>query len=64
MGEFSSFALVPEQGVVPELSQLPGRFALHSARIVLDHPVTGALIERESPLPEALRRLLSAGEWE
>ena len=47
-----------------ELSQLPGRFALHSARIVLDHPVTGALIERESPLPEALRRLLSAGEWE
>lgn len=24
MGEFSSFALVPEQGVVPELSQLPG----------------------------------------
>ena len=24
MGEFSSFALVPEQGVVPEISQLPG----------------------------------------
>lgn len=47
-----------------ELAQLPGRFALHSARIGLDHPVTGARIELESPLPEALRRLLSAGEWE
>ena len=47
-----------------ELAQLPGRFALHSARIGLDHPVTGARIELESPLPEAMRRLLSAGEWE
>ena len=47
-----------------ELTQLPGRFALHSARIGLDHPVTGARIELESPLPEALQRLLSVGERE
>lgn len=37
---------------------LPGRFALHSALIRLAHPVTGAVIERESPLPEELARLL------
>ena len=41
-----------------ENAQLPGRFALHSARIGLDHPVTGARIELESPLPETLRRLM------
>ena len=42
-----------------ELAQLPGRFALHSARIGLDHPVTGARIELDSPLPEPLRALLT-----
>ena len=41
-----------------ENAQLPERFALHSARIGLDHPVTGARIELESPLPETLRRLM------
>lgn len=41
-----------------ELAQLPGRFALHSARIALLHPVTGARIECTSPLPEALERCL------
>ena len=38
--------------------RLPGRFALHSARIRLAHPITGAVVERESPLPDALSRLL------
>ena len=38
--------------------RLPGRFALHSTRIRLTHPVTGEGIERESPLPEALAILL------
>lgn len=42
-----------------ELAQLPGRFALHSTRIGLDHPVTGARIELDSPLPESLRALLT-----
>jgi len=42
-----------------ELAQeLPGRFALHSARLKVLHPVTGEWIERESPLPEKLRKLL------
>ena len=38
--------------------RLPGRFALHSAYIPFVHPVTGEIVERISPLPEALRRLL------
>ena len=37
---------------------LPGRFALHSAYLLLRHPVTGEWIQRESPLPEALQALL------
>lgn len=41
-----------------ELPELPGRFALHSARIAFDHPVAKARVERASELPEALRRLL------
>ena len=41
-----------------ELPELPGRFALHSARIEFDHPITGERIIASSPLPEALRRLM------
>ena len=41
-----------------ELPELPGRFALHSTYIRLTPPVTGEVIERESPLPEALAALL------
>lgn len=41
-----------------ELDELPERFALHSAYIALDHPITGARIEYESPLPPELQRLL------
>ena len=41
-----------------EDARLPGRFALHSTRIRLAHPVTGTVIERVSPLPEALAALL------
>ena len=41
-----------------EDARLPGRFALHSARIQLKHPVTGEIIERTSPLPEEIRELL------
>ena len=39
--------------------RLPGRFALHATRIRLTHPVTGRVVERTSPLPEALARLLT-----
>ena len=35
-----------------------GRFALHSTYIRFVHPVTGEIIERESPLPEALAALM------
>ena len=49
-----------------EEETLPGRFALHSAYLALCHPVTGENIEVESPLPEALSRLMdgmpAAGE--
>lgn len=41
-----------------ELPELPGRFALHSTRISLVHPVTGEVIEKESPLPGELAALL------
>lgn len=41
-----------------EISALPERFALHSAFIALNHPLTGARIEYESPLPPELKRLL------
>ena len=41
-----------------ELPELPGRFALHSARIEFDHPLTGARIALFSPLPDELRRLM------
>ena len=37
--------------------RLPGRFALHSTYIRLIHPVTGEVIEAESPLPEELAAL-------
>lgn len=40
-----------------ELPQLPRRFALHSAYIRLAHPVTGEIIEIESPLPPELAAL-------
>ena len=41
-----------------ELACLPGRFALHSARIRLTHPMTGEVLEITSPLPEELQNLL------
>ena len=41
-----------------ELEALHGRFALHSARISLVQPVTGACIEIEEPLPPELEALL------
>lgn len=41
-----------------ELPELPGRFALHSARIDLRHPITGEMICVESALPKELTALL------
>ena len=38
--------------------RLPGRFALHSTAIRLTQPVTGERIERRSPLPGALARIV------
>lgn len=40
------------------LAELPGRFALHSAYLSFTHPLTGALVALESPLPPELARLL------
>ena len=41
-----------------ETGELPGRFALHSTRIRLTQPLSGAAIDLCSPLPEALTRLM------
>jgi len=41
-----------------ELDCLPGRFALHSTRIELVHPISGQRICLESPLPAELENLL------
>ena len=41
-----------------ELPELPGRFALHSAELALDHPFTGETLRLSSPLPELLDALL------
>lgn len=40
--------------------RLPGRFALHSARIRLIHPVTGKTIDIEAPLPDELQSILNS----
>ena len=42
-----------------EDARLPGRFALHAARIRLIHPESGEVIEFTSPLPEVFWALLS-----
>ena len=41
-----------------EIPELPRRFALHSARIRLVQPVTGAIIDIESQLPDEMKRLM------
>ena len=41
-----------------ELPEVPGRFALHSAELVLCHPFTGETLHITSPLPETLSALL------
>ena len=41
---------------------LPGRFALHSTYIRLVHPITGEIVERTSPLPAELKRLMNLQE--
>lgn len=41
-----------------ELPELPGRFALHSAELVLRHPLTGETLHLHAPLPQALTSLL------
>jgi 23S rRNA-/tRNA-specific pseudouridylate synthase len=41
-----------------EMPSLPGRFALHSCRVRLRHPFTGAEVLVESPLPRELAALI------
>ena len=44
-----------------ELPELPGRFALHSAELVLRHPFTGETLHLISSLPKPLGALLPQG---
>jgi len=41
-----------------ELDELPGRFALHSHELFLNHPLTGERLHIVSPLPSTLTALL------
>ena len=43
-----------------ELPELAGRFALHSAHILLTQPITGKRIEIDEPLPQELAALIRA----
>lgn len=40
------------------LESLPGRFALHASQLAFLHPVTGAMLRFESPLPPEIEELL------
>ena len=53
MGEFSSFALVPEQGVVPELSQLPGDMRARIGAMAARLDLRDAAAVREGSFPDA-----------
>jgi len=44
-----------------EDARLPERFALHSTRIRLAHPITEKVIDITSPLPDDLRNVLEGG---
>lgn len=41
-----------------DAEEIPGRFALHSCHVRLNHPVTGEKVEADAPLPEELEKLL------
>ncbi len=41
-----------------EIPELPRRFALHSARIRLIHPMSGETVDVECPLPDELKKLI------
>ena len=45
-----------------ETDDLPRRFALHSAEVEFIHPLTGATMRFESPLPPELARLIHSKE--
>jgi 23S rRNA pseudouridine1911/1915/1917 synthase len=49
----------PPRGLVGEVWRELGRQALHAARLGFVHPVTGAPVAWESPLPEDLERALA-----
>ncbi|MBQ8952672.1 MAG: RluA family pseudouridine synthase, partial [Clostridia bacterium] len=42
-----------------EDARLPGRFALHSARLTLVHPVTGEAMRFESPPPAVFYQMMT-----
>ena len=48
----------PADLVLPPDAPDPRRHALHAAGLAFDHPITGARLELESPLPAELQKLL------
>ena len=49
-----------ERGELAEIADALGRQALHAAVLELDHPVTGARLRFESPLPADFQIALAA----
>ena len=48
-------------GMYRAKTDLADRLALHAWRLAFDHPLTGARIELESPMPKALKWVLDGG---
>lgn len=55
--KYLGFPLIGDSLYNPDMEYI-GRQALHSAKLVFSHPVTGKRMEFVSPLPEDMRRVL------
>lgn len=50
----------PRTELLAEVARALGRQALHAATLAFDHPVTGARLSFEAPLPDDMQRALAA----
>jgi 23S rRNA pseudouridine1911/1915/1917 synthase len=54
----------PERPLARRMLEVLPRQALHAARLAFDHPITGAPLQFEAPLPDDFRQVLSMLEAE